>query len=60
VLYLLFEPTSEDYRARLLQNGPAEICFGHADLHSHWFAFIMITAESQLGQRPVGLQGKSI
>ena len=35
MLYLVFEPSSEDHRARFTHFCPAEICFGHADLHPH-------------------------
>jgi hypothetical protein len=35
VLYLVFEPPSEDNRARFTHFGSAEICFGHTDLDCH-------------------------
>ena len=53
--YLALQPGSEDNCSRCAQLGPAEVCLCHANLHCHGFAVIAVTAESELGQCPAGM-----
>ena len=51
-LYLVLEPCCEDHCSGHAQPCSAEVCFGHSNLHCHWFAI----PESHLDQCPLGIE----